>query len=374
VRDAKKAIESFIFPFDGITSKAHAVVFIRYRWASLLVATAAYAAAVIASGDTLGVSSNYFIIGPVIVAALGFGTLGGLVAGLLGLPSNLLLYGLLGHPEFSPASKLIAELSGLVIGFSFGRLADYFRVVEREIKRRMATEEALRAALEEKGVLLRELHHRVKNNLNVMKSLVQLQRNRSGNAEFLQATDELTRRIFAISLVHDQLYSDQELSAIGLSRYIEALVANLASGFGLEPSRIGLAIEAEADRLIPADSAIALGLIMNEVLMNALKHASPAGEGKPSILVSLAVQGGDYRLSICDDGPGPGTEGGEDAAGLGLKLVRALARSLGGTAALVAIEGAEGPAGSRFDLTFPRSRPPSAANGGPADQASPMYG
>jgi two-component sensor histidine kinase len=373
MRDAKRAIESFIFPFDGITSKVHAVVFIRYRYASTAVVVVLYALALVATGNALGVSSNYFVIAPVIVAALGFGTRGGLVAGLLGLPSNLLLYGLLGHPEFSPASKPIAELSGLVVGLAFGRLADYFRIVEREIKKRMATEEALRAALAEKGLLLRELHHRVKNNLNVMKSLIQLQRNRSANAEFLEAADELTSRIFAISLVHDQLYKDQELSAIDLSRYVQALVANLVSALGLEPSRIGLSLGAEAGRLVPVDSAISLGLIANEVLMNSLKHASPGREGKPPIRVSLDAEGGECRLSIRDGGPGPGPgmEGDAAKGGLGLKLVGALAASLGGKAGFVAIEGG---VEARFELSFPLSRPPAPPDLRPLGQASPMYG
>ena len=355
-----KAIDSFIFPFDSVTSKLHAVVFIRYRYASLLAAVALYAATLLASGNALGVSSNYFVIVPVIVAALGFGTAGGLVAGLLGLPSNLLIYGLLGHPEFSPASKLIAELTGLVVGLAFGRLADYFRDVEREIKRRMASEEALRSALEEKELLLRELHHRVKNNLNVMKSLVQLQRNRSENAEFLEAADELISRIFAISLVHDQLYKDQELSAIDPARYIDTLVANLASSLGFEGSRIDLSMGAEGC-LIPVDSAISLGLIVNEVLMNALKHASPGIEGKPSIRLFFGAEAGEYRLVITDDGPGPGlSDNAKD--GLGLKLVHALARNLDGRASLSAIEGPQGPVGARFELSFP------------APHASPIYG
>ncbi len=355
-----KVIDSFIFPFDSLTSKVHAVVFIRYRYASLIGTIALYSAAMAGFGDALGVSSNYFVIAPVIVAALGFGTLGGLVTGLLGLPANLLVYGLLGHPEFSPASKLIAELSGLVVGFSFGRLADYFRVVEHEIKIRMYSEEALREALHEKELLLRELHHRVKNNLNVMKSLIQLQRNRSDNAEFLESSDELINRIFAISLVHDQLYADQELSLIDPARYLEALAANLASAFGFEGSRVGLSIEV-GGRLLPVESAISLGLIVNEVLMNSIKHASTGNRGLPSITLSLRVEGGEYRLEIRDDGPGPVGSGG----GLGLKLVRALARNLGGRAELRAIEGPSGPAGACFELSF-GAKPPGS------DQASPM--
>lgn len=354
MRKAKKAIDSFIFPFDSVTSKMHALVFIRHRCLSMAAAAALYAAVMLATGDALGVSSNYFVVLPVVTAALCFGTAGGVVAGILGLPSNLLIFQILGHPDFSPASKAIAELSGLFIGFLFGRLADYFRVVEREIKKRMATEEALRAALEEKGLLLRELNHRVKNNLNVMKSLVQLQRNRSSEPAFLEASDQLIARIFAISLVHDQLDRDQDIDAMDPAHYIEALVGNLASGFGLGRARIGLDLETEG-LLLPVDAAVSLGLVINEVLMNAIKHASLGSEGQPSIRLAFKAVDGEYRLEISDDGPGPGGEDPREdsGGGLGLKLVRALAKNLGGTASLNAIEGPEGPVGARFELVFP---------------------
>ena len=280
MRDAMRAIESFIFPFDGITSKVHAVVFIRYRYASL-VAVALYASAFsppeTPSGSPAIISSSRRSSSPPWASARS-----GVSSRASWASSNLLTTASSAHPEFSPASKPIAELSGLVVGLSFGRLADYFRVVEREIKKRMATEEAFARRSPRKSLLLRELHHRVKNNLNVMKSLVSLQRNRSSNVEFLEAADELTNRIFAISLVHDQLYVDQKLSAIDPSRYIGALVANLASGLGLE-SFAHRAVDGSRRPAHSVDSAISLGLIVNEVLMNSLKHASPAREGRPSI-------------------------------------------------------------------------------------------
>jgi hypothetical protein len=112
-----------------------------------------YAAILFIFGDSLAVSSNYFVIIPLTAAALGFGHWGGLAAGLLALPLNLLLFRALGHPEFSPASKLIAEFSGVAVGLVFGFLADYFREIEREIKKRMATEEALARDLSGKASL-----------------------------------------------------------------------------------------------------------------------------------------------------------------------------------------------------------------------------
>ena len=362
------AIDGFLFPFDSVTSKIHEVVFFRFRYASLAVAVGMYAAVLLTFGDSLGVSSNYFVIVPVIAAALGFGTLGGFAAGALALPANLALFAVLGHPEYSPASKLIAELSGLGIGVVCGRLADYFRALEKEIRMRRAGEEALRSALAEKKLLLRELQHRVKNNLSVIKSIVQLQRNRSGDPAFLEAADELIGRIFAISLVHDQLKTDQTLAAVEIAEFIEALVANLAGGLGLEDSRIGLDLATEG-RVIQMEAATSLGLIVNEVLTNALKHASSGSDGKPAIRLSFRIEsiayigaegigGGDqYRLVICDDGPGPAAKyGAEGSGGLGMKLVRALARNLGGKATLESIGGPAGSndiVGARFELVFP---------------------
>jgi two-component sensor histidine kinase len=349
------------------------VLFVRHRYPSLLLSIAVYAAAVILSGNALQVSANYFILLPVLVAAMCFGTVGGLVAGALGLPANLLLFWMLGHPEYSPASKLVAELSGIVLGLACGRLADYFRRMEREIRKRIATEEALRSALAEKQLLLRELHHRVKNNLSVIKSLVQLQRNRSKDPAFLEAADELIGRIFAISLVHDQLDTDRSLAMVELGSFMKALVRNLEGGLGLEESAVRLDIDVDGCAL-QIEAATSLGLIVNEVLTNALKHASRSedeagatlvGQGaKPSIQLSLKLEnlpdGAHYRLVIVDDGPGP-KEVSPSAGGLGLKLVRALARNLGGKAKLEAIvampwgdrEADREAVGARFELVFP---------------------
>ena len=193
-----------------------------------------------------------------------------------------------------------------------------------------------------------------------MKSLVQLQRNGPKNAAFPRGRGRADRRIFAISLVHDQLYTDQELSRPS-NRRATSMPSSPTSprASASTSSRVGLSIGAEGC-LIPVDSAISLGLIVNEVLMNALKHASPGSEGKPSVMLRFEAEEGEYRLEISDDGPGPSLS--EDAKdGLGLKLVDALARNLGGSASLSAIEGAQGPVGARFELKFPC-------------QASPIYG
>jgi two-component sensor histidine kinase len=360
-----------------LSSKVLASLFVRHRSASVIGTIALYAAVVLAFGGVLQVSANYFVLLPVLVVAMGFGTRGGFLAGALGLPANLLLFGLLGHPEYSPASKLMAELSGLFLGLCCGRLADYFRTLENEIKKRAVTEEALRAALAEKKLLLRELHHRVKNNLSVIKSLIQLQRNRSRDPAFLEAADELVGRIFAISLVHDMLDADRSLAMVELSKFVGGLVANLEEGLGLDAARVGLDLDAEGCS-IQIEAATSLGLIINEVLTNALKYATrrdaelsemegsgmPGKGVKPLIRLSLKLEnppeGARYRLVITDDGPGPKQDF-EMSNGLGIKLVRALARNLGGRAKLEAIvatpwgdrRSEAETVGARFELVFP---------------------
>lgn len=356
-------------------SEALVFVFIRHRFASLFASIAAYAAVVLAFGQALEVSANYFVILPLAVVAVGYGIRGGLAVGALALPANLLLFRILGHPEFSPASKLIAELSGLGVGLVVGRLADYFRELQEEIRRRKVSEEELRKALADKELLLRELSHRVKNNLSVIKSIAQLQRSRSSDPDFIASTDALISRIFAISLVHEQLDKDRGIEAVDPAEYVAAIVENIESGLlGLSRGSVGLELETEG-RLLQTEAATSLGLIVNEAITNACKHAAPGREGKPSVRLSLRVEGGSYRLRIDDDGPGPGTAG--EGSGLGLKLVAALARNLGGTASLgplveIDAEGREAVVGSRFELVFPETLMEYLSSGKGAGYSAPM--
>ena len=317
---------------DGLLSRLHRGVIKKYPIACMLLATAFYVALVLVLGGRLAISSNYAVIVPVLMAALCFELPGGVVAGFLGLPANLLLFAILGHPEFSPASKPIAELSGIVVGTASGYLAEYFSKLEAEIETRIATEEALREVLASRELLLQELNHRVKNNLNVIKSLAQLQRNRSGDPDFLAAVDDLVGRIFSISLVHEQLYGSKEPASVDAGEYIATLAANVVSSFPRRepPVRLECSVARPGMR-ISADEATPLGLIANEVLTNALRHAfrdgAEPGPPPPTISVRFLEEGGDYLLSIEDNGRGCSEV---DTKGLGTRIVKALCDQLGG--------------------------------------------
>ncbi len=334
-------------PFNAAILHIHHAL-VRRRHLMLAVSLVVYAAVVILLGTTLEISSNYFIIIPLIAAAFGFGLPGGIVMGALGLPSNLLLFAIIGHPEYSPASKIIAEFSGVILGLALGLLAEYFGEIGREMRRRENVETSLRQALEEKELLLRELQHRVKNNLNVMQSLVMLQKSRSSDPAFIEAADELIARIFAMAHVHDRLFGSAGAGSIDLKEYLEGLTRDIAYSLGIEEARIRRALHSKG-RKIPSDTAMPLGLIVNEVFMNAVKHAKNEPGSSPHISVSLEVDGPDYLLTIEDDGPGPQSPA---ASGLGMKIVASLAVNIGGSSRLVPVGTHDGSAGSRFELRW----------------------
>lgn len=339
---------------EGAVRRIHRALFVRNRILSFSLAFATSSAAILLFGAELGVSGNYLVILPVLTAALGFGFRGGFLAGALGLPANLVLFGLIGHPEFSPASKLMAEFSGLLVGGAFGYLSDYYRTLEDEIGRRAWIEESLRRALGDKELLLRELDHRVKNNLNVMKSLVQLQKNRSADPDFLAAADELMGRIFALALVHDHLRRDEAGHGVSPKDWFPALAAGLAKAWEDRGISVDCAVDTPAGLRLDADTASDLGLIANEAVTNAAKHAAGA-----RVRMRFSLDGADCLLVVEDEpgdlAPTASMAGVAASGGLGMKIVASLAARLGGQVSLGAR--AEG-VGSRFELRFSRPLTP----------------
>jgi two-component sensor histidine kinase len=337
---------------DGLLSRFHREVVASHPVLSILAATVAYAVVVLAFGERLAISNNYFVILPILVAALAFQMPGGMIAGFLGLPANLLLFAAIGHPDFSPASKPIAELSGILVGTAFGFLADYFGKLEAEIEVRIATEESLRKALEEKELLLQEIHHRVKNNLNIIKSLASLQRNRSKDPAFIAAADDLVGRIQAIALVHEQLYGPRDLLVVDAEPYLSSLVENVVTGFGSAEHGIAIAFSTARPGIkIPADVATPLSLIVNETVTNAVKHAF-AGVEAPRIELRLGEENGDYVLTIEDNGNGILPESKE---GLGNRIVRALSGQIDGSISQGPADAGATRPGNRFEIRFKAS-------------------
>ena len=215
---------------------------------------------------------------------------------------------------------------------------------------RAQAEAAVRAALAEKDILLREIHHRVKNNLQVIASLVNLQANKLEDGAARVALDEIRARVRAIALLHEKLYQSKDLARIDMREYVVGLVSDLTRMHG--SAARGVAVETRVDAMrLDLETAMPCGLILNELLTNALKHAFPAPDaGAPRVEIGLRADDGHLELSVADNGVGlaDGTRL-EDSSTLGWILVRTLGDQMGASIRL------EGQGGVRCTIEFPRS-------------------
>jgi CheY-like chemotaxis protein len=165
----------------------------------------------------------------------------------------------------------------------FRKLEKKVMQLEEEIAERKNAEEVVRTLLEEKIVLLREVHHRVKNNFQILISLLNLQSRTISDPQVIAALKESTQRIRAMSMVHEKLYTGGDLAHIEFINYLSSLANSQVSFYGLSPGRIKLEIKGE-NIMLDINTAIPLGLVMNELVSNALKHAFP-GDRKGTIRI-----------------------------------------------------------------------------------------
>jgi PAS domain S-box-containing protein len=216
-------------------------------------------------------------------------------------------------------------------------------------------EQTIKASLREKETLLKEVHHRVKNNLQIISSLLRLQSSRLTDEVTRSAFLEAQGRIRAIALVHELLYRSTDLSLIDFAEYARRLVEQLSRTYGQRSPAISVATEIDEVRLA-IDSAVPCGLLISELVSNCFKHAFP-GERSGSIVVRFRVTDRACELEVRDDGAGfPPAPDPASASSLGLELVRTLTRQLHG-----ALELSTSPdTGTAFHVTLPRSvaRPP----------------
>jgi two-component sensor histidine kinase/tetratricopeptide (TPR) repeat protein len=196
---------------------------------------------------------------------------------------------------------------------------------------------------EEKEVLLKEIHHRVKNNLQIISSLLTLQTRNIEDKSTLLAMADGQNRVKAMALIHQKLYQNSDLASIKFKDYTTQLLNQIA---GLYPGLSNVKREVVADDIeLDIDTAIPIGLILSELITNAYKYAFTNGEG--IIVITLKQTGHDYILEVQDNGPGlPKDFDLSTASSIGLRLVRRLSRQLYGTSDY------EYKNGSRFIITF----------------------
>jgi two-component sensor histidine kinase len=195
-----------------------------------------------------------------------------------------------------------------------------------DITEQKLSEEKLKALLKEKEVLLREVYHRVKNNFQIIASLLNLQSQSIHDEQDLKLFKESQDRLRMMSLIHEKLYQSKDLTSIDFADYIRTLATQLFHSYNADPTCINLSIQAEKVSLA-VDSAIPCGLIINELVSNSLKYAFPPGwNGKGTIEVALHhKQDGQIELSVADNGVGlPENFDIQKTQSLGLHLVTIL--------------------------------------------------
>lgn len=215
----------------------------------------------------------------------------------------------------------------------------------RDVTDRRRTQEALSSALEQKELLLGEINHRVKNSLQLASSLLQMQAGSGAPEEVRRALSEAGGRLITVARVHERLYHGAELQSVDLRDYLARLCDDLRESTAGGRSEIVTGIERLA---VGADKAILVGLLVNELVTNALKHALPTG-GHCEVRVECRRTAEGALLSVADNGRG--LPEGFDVArstSFGMRLVNAFASQLGGV-----LEVSSSPKGARFVLAFP---------------------
>ena len=186
---------------------------------------------------------------------------------------------------------------------SYVKEVDLTRIYVTDITQRKQAQDQVRASLAEKEVLLQEIHHRVKNNLQIVISLLRLQSRQITDKYYLELLKEIQARIRVMSLIHEKLYRSADFTRIGFKDYIKSLAEGLMSTYGTNDGKIALEIDAEAV-FLEIDKAIPCGLIINELITNAIKYAFPDDRrGKVSILLHQSP-GKEIELVIRDNGIG----------------------------------------------------------------------
>ncbi|WP_321210982.1 sensor histidine kinase [Methanothermobacter sp. DP] len=204
----------------------------------------------------------------------------------------------------------------------------YAVLVARDITERLKMEGELRKSLREKEVLLSEIHHRVKNNLQIISSLLSLQSHSIKDPTCRNILEESQDRIRSMGLIHEQLYRSGDFSSIDFGVYASRLLKNLQRSYS-HGKDIELSLEAD-DIKVSLETSIPLGLILSELVTNALKHAF-RGRDRGRITVRLKERDSDCILEVKDDGVGFNKEDLRNSNSLGFKLVEILTEQLEGT-------------------------------------------
>ncbi|HPJ40490.1 MAG TPA: histidine kinase dimerization/phosphoacceptor domain -containing protein [Spirochaetota bacterium] len=212
-------------------------------------------------------------------------------------------------------------------------------VIVRDITERKHAEKRIKESLHEKEVLLKEIHHRVKNNMQVISSLISLQMRHITNQGFQELFIEIQNRVRTMALVHEKLYQSENIAQINLKEYFHSLKDIIWSSYSTIQDRVRVVTDVE-DHFLDLDRAIPVGLIVNELLTNAIKYAFPDGRDGQIDFSCHRESDGKFIVRICDNGAGIRDDINlENSETLGFQIVNALVHQIGGSISVVSNEG-----------------------------------
>ena len=338
-------------------------------------------------GRTAGILS----VLPVVLLGWLWGFRVGSVAGLLNVPLNLLLLFLTGYLtedwRVILVRVVLSAAAFTLIGAVVGRLRDLSEIVkgqlakgegveeelrqahdelEKRVEERTSdlakaneilldeitlhvqAEEQIRASLQEKEILLKEIHHRVKNNLQIISSLLNLRTEYIKDEDTLDLFKDSQNQVRSMALIHEKLYQSQDLAHMDFNEYIRSLTNQLFRSYGVNPDAIAAKIQVD-DVSLDIDAAIPCGLIINELVTNSLKYAFPDGmEGE--IAIDLTTEEEKSTLIVSDNGVGlPKELDFKNTESLGLQIVIMLVKKLKGTIEL------SNHSGTEFEIVFQKN-------------------
>lgn len=285
----------------------------------------------------------------------------------VGLTCYEMMHGTNTPPSFCPHKKLVEDSHQHTADVHIDHLDSYFTVsvsplyysdgeimgsvhVARDITKRIKAENEVKKSLKEKEMLLKEIHHRVKNNLMIISSLLSLQSNYITDEESREMFRESGNRANSMALIHQRLYESTDLKNVGFKDYITSLANDLYNIYVKDPDRVGLKLEI-GDVKLDIDIAIPLALILNELITNSLKHAFP-NNSRGIINVCFFKEDDVCVLKVCDDGVGfpEDLDFMNNTDSLGLQLVNSLTSQIDGVIELYRNNG------TTFKITFKDSK------------------
>lgn len=233
----------------------------------------------------------------------------------------------------------LQDLAG-VLEEAFRRMDDLTTLEQQNVE--------LQRSLDEKVVLLKEVHHRVKNNLQVVSSLLSLRADTIDDPDAIRCFEDTRTQVQSMAMIHERLYEADDLARLDCAAYVRALAENVFASYGVDPQQVQLVVEARS-HTVSVDTAVQCGLIVHELVTNALKHAFPDNR-RGTVRVEAVAEQDMGRLRVSDDGVGMADT--VRSGALGLRLVGDMARQLGSS---VHTDSANGT--TSFEIEYPLDSP-----------------